>query len=151
MNLTRRHSGPACFWCALLMVVTLWPVAAAAQPWVATDIGATHGVTTSVAYAVSDTGQVVGRYTTAGGETHAFSWTRSGGFVDLGTLGGTYSAAFGVNNAGQVVGSAYTAGDANFHAFLWSAATGMLDIGTLGGTDSVAYDINDAGQVVGSA
>ena len=42
MTLTRRrHRGPACFWCALLMVVTLWPVAAAAQPWVATDIGAT--------------------------------------------------------------------------------------------------------------
>ena len=44
MNLTRRgHWGPGGFCCALLMVVTLWPVAAAAQPWVATDIGATAG------------------------------------------------------------------------------------------------------------
>ncbi len=86
MNLTRRrHLGP--IWCALLMAVTLWPVAADAQPWIATDIGASAGVTVSRAYAVSDTGQVVGSYTTAGGQTHAFSWTRNGGFVGLGTLG----------------------------------------------------------------
>ena len=105
----------------------------------------------SRANAVSDTGQVVGSYTTAGGQTHAFSWTRNGGFVDLGTLGGTTSEALGVNNAGQVVGSCLTAGDATHHAFLWSPATGMLDIGTLGGTVSHAYDINNAGQIVGSA
>ena len=137
MTLTRRcHRGLAGFWCALLMVVTLWPVAAAAQAWVATDIGAV-GVTASVANAVSDTGQVVGSYTTAGGQTHAFSWTRNGGFVDLGTLGGTYSEAWGVNNAGQVVGWSHTAGNAAQHAFLWSPATGMLDIGTLGGTSQL--------------
>ena len=100
---------------------------------------------------MSDTGQVVGSYTTAGGQTHAFSWTRNGGFIGLGTLGGTYSEAWGVNNAGQVVGWSYTAGDAAHHAFLWSPATGMLDIGTLGGTYSHAYDINNAGQIVGSA
>ena len=59
----RGRCGPAGFWCALLMVVMLWPVAADAQPWVATDIGVPAGVTASRANAVSDTGQVVGSYT----------------------------------------------------------------------------------------
>ena len=36
--------GHACLRCAL-MVVVLWPVAAAAQPWVATDIFEVAGVT----------------------------------------------------------------------------------------------------------
>ena len=105
MTLTRRgQRGSPCIWCALLMVVMLWPVAADAQPWIATDIAAVVGIADSRANAVSDTGQVVGSYTTAGGQTHAFSWTRNGGFVDLGTLGGSHSEAWGVNNAGQVVG-----------------------------------------------
>ena len=121
MTFTRKGCcGPAGFWCALLMVVMLWPVAADAQTWVATDIGAIAGVMTSSAHAVSDAGQVVGSYTNAGGQTHAFSWTRNGGFVGLGTLGGTLSEALGVNNAGQVVGLSNTAGNADYHAFLWS-------------------------------
>ena len=144
-------AGPVGFWCWVLVVVVLWPVAADAQTWVVTDIGATAGVMTSRAYAVSDTGQVVGSYTTAGGQPHAFSWTRSGEFVDLGTLGGTHSEAHGVNNAGQVVGWSYIAGNTASHAFLWSPSTGMLDLGTLGGPFSQAYDINNAGQIVGSA
>ena len=148
----RRHRGSACFWCALLVVV-LWPVAADAQPWVATDIFEIAGVTVSEARAnaVSDTGQVVGSYTTPGAPSRGFSWTRNGGFVDLGTLGGSGSTeAWGVNNAGQVVGYSSTAGGAE-HAFLWSQSTGMLDIGTLGGAHSIAYDINNMGQIVGGS
>ena len=55
--------------------------------------------------AVNDSGQVVGDSFTAGDAArHAFSWTPTGGMVDLGTLGGTYSIAYAVNGSGQVVG-----------------------------------------------
>lgn len=47
----RRHREPGRFRCALLIVVVLWPVAAAAQAWVATDICAIAGVTVSRATA----------------------------------------------------------------------------------------------------
>ena len=76
------------------------------------DLG-TLGGDYSNAVAINDDGQVVGYSTTAGShsdtagnETHAFSWTKKGGMVDLGTLGGNSSSAAAVNNRGQVVGVA---------------------------------------------
>lgn len=55
------------------------------------DLG-TLGGATAAARAVSQSGQVVGTSTMAGEtESHAFSWTRGGGLVDLGTLGGAVS------------------------------------------------------------
>ena len=51
-------------------------------------------------------GQVVGSSFTAGNAAiDAFSWTRAGGMVDLGTLGGTYSAGYAINGSGQVAGA----------------------------------------------
>ena len=82
------------------------------------DLG-TLGGTSSRAAAVNDHGQVVGVSNTAGGEQHAFSWTKKGGMVDLGTLGGTESRAVDVNNRVQVVGSSRTA-DGATHAVLWN-------------------------------
>ena len=80
MTLTRRgHWGPAGFCCALLMVVTLWPVAADASRWVATEITPV-GTTQSGASAVSDTGQVVGMQ-------HDCQWTDPCLFLDAATAG----------------------------------------------------------------
>jgi probable HAF family extracellular repeat protein len=81
--------------------------------------------------------------------THAFSWTASGGIVDLGTLGGRLSAASSVNNSGQVVGISTKEDNLTSRAFLWAAASGMVDLGTLGGSDSEATAINDNGQIIG--
>ena len=65
-------------------------------------------------------GQVVGSSTTAGNRlSRAYSWTRTGGMVDLGALGGDYSEAFAVNGRGDVVGTAQTGGLGEFHATLW--------------------------------
>jgi probable HAF family extracellular repeat protein len=47
------------------------------------DLG-TLGGDGSLAYAVNESGLVVGRSTTAGGWEHAFAWTAAGGMVDLG-------------------------------------------------------------------
>jgi probable HAF family extracellular repeat protein len=98
---------------------------------------------------VNASGQVVGWSSTAGGEGHAFSWTRAGGMVDLGTLGGS-TAAFAVSDSGQVVGS--DVDDQGFYeAFSWTQAGGMVSLDTLGGIDSIAGAVNESGQIVGSA
>ena len=69
------------------------------------DLGTLGGIN-SDAHAVNDRGQVVGESYAAGGAClHAFSWTRAGGMVDLGTLpGGGRSHVDAVNDRGQVVG-----------------------------------------------
>jgi probable HAF family extracellular repeat protein len=69
----------------------------------------------SEANAVNNRGQVVGR-TVVGFELHAFSWTKKGGMLDLGTLGGD-SDAVAVNDRGQVVGVSNTTAGAR--ATLW--------------------------------
>jgi len=96
--------------------------------------------------AVNDAGQVVGS-----GFDGAFLWTRSGGTVNLGTLGGRWSGASGVSETGEVVGSAYLAGDTVRHAFSWTSTGGMVSLGTLGGTNSDALGVNDSGLVVGAS
>jgi len=116
-----------------------------------------------VAFAINDSGQVVGasgNCTTFGTITlvnlsplHALLW-QAGTVTDLGTLGGTGHGngieAVDLNNKGQVVGNSDLAGDTNFHGFLWTQATGMQDLGTLSGdVNSLAIGINDAGDLVG--
>ena len=61
----------------------------------------------SKATAVSATGQIVGWSEIAIGDdaVHAFSWTPTGGMLDLGTLGRRDSEALAVNTAGRVVGT----------------------------------------------
>ena len=109
----------------------------------------TPTVSFSDAIAINDVEQVVGN--NDGSEV----WTPTGGWVDIGTLGGAVRPV-AVNNLGQVVGtsSLQTAPFASFfpaHAFLWTASGGMSDLGTLGGASSVAAAVNQSGRVVGWA
>jgi RHS repeat-associated protein len=107
------------------------------------------GGVSSAAYAIDDSGQVVGQFVLSGtGPQHAFLYS-NGVTTDLGTLGGTNSIAFGINNNGQVVGEAMNA-SGNYHAFLYSGGT-MSDLGTLGGATSNAFGINNSGQIVGQS
>jgi probable HAF family extracellular repeat protein len=123
---------------ALILILPFLAQSVSAQITI-TDLG------TGSAKAINDNGQVVGN------SNHAFSWTASGGMVDLGTLPGmTDSSAKAINDNGQVVGYSYTGSGG--HAFSWIAGAGMVDLGTLpGGTDSYAVAINDNGQVVGNS
>ena len=66
-----------------------------------------------------------------------FRWTRSGGLVDIGELGGA-GPGFSTSTLVEAVsvdGNAIV-GSSHSHAFLWTTAGGLRDLGTLGGPDS---------------
>ncbi|HTH48404.1 MAG TPA: immunoglobulin domain-containing protein, partial [Candidatus Limnocylindria bacterium] len=88
------------------------------------DLG-TLGGTSSSAYDLNATDQVVGTSTTASGEAHAFVW-QGGVMTDLNTLlpsgsGWVLTRANAINDLGQIVGTGILNGTA--HAFLLSPAT----------------------------
>lgn len=112
------------------------------------DLG-TLGGATSLAFAVNDLGQIVGRSRTAGGQQHAFIYER-GVMKDLGTLGGNVSTARAINARGWIVGGSRLAIPGQSHAFLFSDGV-MRDLGTLGGAFSDAFAINASGLIVGAS
>jgi probable HAF family extracellular repeat protein len=85
---------------------------------------------------------------------HAFSWSKSKGMLDLGTLPGDLSSlAAGINSRGQIVGASCTdAACANPSAFLIENGV-MTDLNTLVSGSNLflvwALDINSRGQIVG--
>lgn len=106
------------------------------------DLGVLPGGDTSAAFAINDSGQVVGT-SNAQDSMHAFVWTSQAGMTQLPSLQGTNSSsAYSINRAGEV------AGVSGGHAAVWNGGT-VLDLGTLGGTLSEAHSINNVGQVVG--
>ena len=111
----------------------------------------TLGGSTSYAYGINNSSQIVGESDIAGNAaTRAFAYT-NGAMTNLGTLGGTTgSYAIGINNNGQIVGNTYTGMYTSGHGFLYSNGS-MRDIGTLGGSWSgfLGNGINNNGQVVG--
>jgi probable HAF family extracellular repeat protein len=113
------------------------------------DLG-TLGGASSRAYAINDTGDVVGEAATSSGATHAFLFHQ--GMHDLGTFGATDSSARAINNAGTIVGWAAQNTDST-HAFAYYQNT-MHDLGSLGGYQfqfSQAFGINKAGKIVGES
>jgi probable HAF family extracellular repeat protein len=111
------------------------------------------GLIGASALAINNNGQAVGWFAPVRlGGTIAFSWTPTGGLVDISGLGtnSERNQAVAVNDGGQVVGAIYGR-DPSFHhhAFLWTVMSGTVDLGTLGGTNSEATSINATGQVAG--
>jgi probable HAF family extracellular repeat protein len=106
------------------------------------DLGTLPGGDYSSAFAINDSGIVVGTSNTST-SSHAFSWTPTEGLHDLGTLpGSNASSAFSINNQGEIAGSS------GGHAALWTSGK-IQDLGTLGGATSEAHGINNLGSVVG--
>jgi len=129
---------------------------------------------TNPAYAVNDSGQVVGWYYNANGQKRAYQWTDSnsnhivdsGELFRMGELGypaiiGDVAWAKDINNAGQVVGATLSAlgerraflfQDANHNQVEDAGET--INLGTIYSVDqgtSEAYGISENGYVVGQA
>ena len=105
----------------------------------------------TLAYAVNDSGTVVGQTTVANGYRHAFSWTETVGIKDLGTLGGE-SSALSINSRGWIVGTSLTnSGDGLLHGYLWTPSAGMQDFTVLAGLaptqQTYSVQVNDFGVV----
>jgi probable HAF family extracellular repeat protein len=111
------------------------------------DLGVLPGGSWSSAYAINDSGQIIGYGLNGSGSFRAFVSSPGLRLIELGTLGGSSSYAFGINDAGEIVGHSSIAGG-YLHAFLYSDGA-MRDLGTLGGGHSYAYGINSGGDVVG--
>jgi probable HAF family extracellular repeat protein len=128
-----------------------------------TDLGTLGGVN-SRAFAINDTGGIVGDSNIAGPGyvTRAFLY-KNGTMTNLGTLNGSsYSTAYDINSAGEVVGLSTYSASSNTHAFLYkngvmydlhalAAAAGLLSNGSTVGFISleVATSVNDGKYVVG--
>ncbi len=119
------------------------------------DIG-TLGGTASFAYAINNSGQIVGDswLNTSGLSDTAFIYS-NGLMSALGSLGSQPAIqAFAINDQGQLVGCAgavSTGGPTITRGFLSSGGS-MVDLGDLGGllTNVVPTAINNHGQVVGT-
>jgi probable HAF family extracellular repeat protein len=110
------------------------------------------GLAGTLAYAVNDSGTVVGQSPDANGNRHAFSWTQAGGIKDLGTLGGGQSSALSVNSRGWIAGTSLTSsGTGILHGFLWTPSGGMQDFTALAGLgpsqQAYSLQVNDFGVV----
>ena len=114
-----------------------------------TDLG-TLGGSYSSAFAINNSGQIVGMaYVPGTSAYHAFLYS-NGTMTDLGTLGGAVSQAEGINDSGQVVG--YLTGSGVQHAFLYSGGS-MIDLNSVIDPSwnvelQQAYAINNVGQIL---
>ena len=119
--------------------------------WTQDDGYARLGTGHHIALEVNEAGRVVGKSLPKNGDsTQAFTWTPSGGAVDLGFLpGDTSSTALLVNKAGLVAGE--SSSPAITRAFAWTTADGMFELPGLGGNKSHVIDLNDRGQAIGTS
>ncbi len=105
----------------------------------------------SVALSINNAGQVIGNSANTYNNNpwiiqHPFSWTQSGGMVDLGSLNAppnaNYSYVGAINDAGQVVGGSYTPSYMN-HAFLYENNS-LYDLNNLLSNPPPGLELYDA-------
>lgn len=106
------------------------------------------------AWAVNDSGVIVGCPLNGSGVLHGFRSTPGGGVEELEDLpgGNNHTCAYDVNNSGQFVGFGYS--NIGQRALLWEADGSMHDLGDLpGGASGIGYyanRLNSFGEVIGS-
>ncbi len=149
-------------WQVLAVFLAIVPVATA-QTYTITDLGTLPGGDASYATGLNNSGQVVGWgnvVNTYGNlVAHGFSWTKTDGMRDLGTLSfpdpfteaNFNSWANHVNERGTVAGGSWADPEGN-SALTWTRTGAMRDLGIPVGMRSTdAEGINLFGQVVGAA
>lgn len=112
------------------------------------------GATGLNAFAINDSGQVVGQISFASASSHAFLWSKKDGMKDLGALPGSLSTtmATAISPNGQVTGWGTPNKSWEPQPFKWTAQTGMVQLALATGlTQAQPTGINDAGQIVGGA
>ena len=109
------------------------------------------GVTSLIATAINNRGDVAGSYTTAAGNTDGF--LKAGrSFIDLAVPGATATQAFGVNNRDEVVGAyaIMSGGNILTHGFTWTPAGGFRTVDDPHGLGNTTINgVNDLGDLVG--
>jgi len=104
----------------------------------------------AMAFALNNTGRIVGEGTWIFGGTRAFVTDTNGSAPSpLQTFGGETGEAYGINDAGQIVGDVEQSNGSQ-HPFLFDGVS-MFDLGTLGGVDATVFFINELGDIAGSA
>ena len=107
------------------------------------------GAATTVALDINDKGLITGLSGDDFFIRAPVYWTRSGGPVQLPTIGGGLGEAVTCNNRGTIAG--YTANeDLAFHPTVWMGGT-MLDLGTFGGTFGKGLMLDGKDRLVGFA
>lgn len=119
------------------------------------DIGSLPQAPYSYAYDINENLQVTGiaYFNPTFTRYHAFLWSRSAGWKDLGTLpGGSNSQGIWMNNAGVVVGTSTSTAYPNGVTVYWDTTGTIHSIGTLpGGTSSSPGFISDTNQILGQS
>ena len=118
------------------------------------DRGAMPGARGGLAYAVNDSGQVVGSQIDGlGDERHAILIQNDGTALNIGGLGGTYATATAISNNGLVVGFASLAGNQVFYGFVWRVGDAQPTSiqAPAGDTFCIPRGVNNAGTIVGDA
>jgi uncharacterized membrane protein len=137
-------------------IVAGWSVTSVGDPvatvWANGQIQAIGGLH-SWAFAVSETGDVVGRRY-AGVDIEAFRW-RNGQVTLLQDLGPNHAQAVGASPHGRASGSAQSPRTGTLHAVVWAPDGTATDLGPFvspaGTFAAQANDVNDAGVAVGMA
>lgn len=104
----------------------------------------------STARAINDAGMIAGDAWVGGSTYHAFVWTRTGGMIDIDTLGHHRSTPVGVSNKGMVAGNSSDPSNDNAgRIFWWTRATGMRELPNGQATGTWMNGMSSGGRIAG--
>ena len=126
------------------------PPAALAVLLIKEDLGTLPGDTTSEAFAINSSRQIVGHSVGGGGSATAFLWTPPGPMLALSAPDGvSLYFASDINDKGQVVGTGFGLEFA-LDAYVWTPPGDVVGLGTVGLFDEQGAGINNLGWAVGA-
>jgi probable HAF family extracellular repeat protein len=99
--------------------------------------------------AINDAGMIAGDSWVGGNTYHAFAWTRTGGMIDIDTLGNHYSTPVAAGARGEVGGNTLNPPDNYGSIFAWTRAAGMRNLGPADGVGTWMTAMSSGGRIVG--